>query len=46
MFDLGDSDELDAEQSSLISPQNIEPEMTFKACGGKYTKLQCLSLCD
>ncbi|KAG1836501.1 hypothetical protein DFJ58DRAFT_669622, partial [Suillus subalutaceus] len=38
MFDLGDSDELDSEQSSLISLQNIAPEMTFNAHGGKYTK--------
>ncbi|KAG1814933.1 WD40-repeat-containing domain protein [Suillus subalutaceus] len=33
MFDLGDSDELDSEQSSVISLQNIAPEMTFNAHG-------------
>jgi len=37
MFDLRESDELDVEQSSVISPQNIDPEMTFKAHGGEYT---------
>ncbi|KAG1760620.1 WD40-repeat-containing domain protein [Suillus occidentalis] len=33
MFDLGESDELDVEQASVISPQNIDPEITFKAHG-------------
>ncbi|KAG2065850.1 WD40 repeat-like protein [Suillus decipiens] len=31
MFDIGDSDELDSEQSSVALPQNIAPKMTFKA---------------
>ncbi|KAG1873224.1 WD40-repeat-containing domain protein [Suillus subluteus] len=42
MFDLGDSDELDSEQSSVISPQNIAPEMTFNAHGGNCVAFQPL----
>jgi WD40 repeat protein len=33
IFDLGDSDELDSEQSLAIAPQNIGPKMTFNAHG-------------
>lgn len=33
MFDLGDSDELDSQQSSVISSQNIAPKMAFDAHG-------------
>jgi WD40 repeat protein len=33
IFDLGDSDELDSEQSLAISPQNIGPKVTFNAHG-------------
>lgn len=33
MFDLGDSDELNSEESPVISPQNIAPKMTFNAHG-------------
>ncbi|KAG2029939.1 hypothetical protein BDR03DRAFT_995026 [Suillus americanus] len=33
MFDLGDSDELDSQQSSVISPQNIAPKTAFDAHG-------------
>lgn len=33
MFDIGDSDELNSEQSSAIASENITPKMTFKAHG-------------
>ncbi|KAG2100887.1 hypothetical protein BD769DRAFT_1631053 [Suillus cothurnatus] len=38
IFDLGDSDELDSEQSLAIAPQNIGPKMTFDAHGGKFPR--------
>ncbi|KAG2115604.1 WD40-repeat-containing domain protein [Suillus cothurnatus] len=38
IFDLGDSDELDSEQSLAIALQNIGPKMTFNAHGGKFTR--------
>ncbi|KAG2038334.1 hypothetical protein BDR03DRAFT_955167 [Suillus americanus] len=44
MFDLGDSDESDSQQSTVISPQNIAPKMAFDAHGGKCTKHTCSSL--
>ncbi|KAG1727073.1 uncharacterized protein EDB91DRAFT_1164966 [Suillus paluster] len=40
MFDLGDSDELDSEQLSEMSPQNMTPKLTFSThrgqCGGLH----------